>query len=89
MIFGTTGMGIMFINYLYGAEGAPLAFRVPIYALTTTILWSFNFLVVEVTPVWFASLGYKFIIFAVINICLLTPGQYCLSTVCLFTEQGY
>lgn len=114
MMFGTTGMGVMFIiisatvahadtsracagvaaacvfmttlffaigalgiNYLYGTEVAPLAYRTPIYALTTTTLWSFNFLVVEVTPVGFTSLGYKFfIIFAVLNLCLLTPGRY-------------
>jgi MFS family permease len=64
------------INYLYGTEVAPLAHRVPIYALTTGSLWGFNFLVVEITPVGFAGLGYKFfIVFAVINICLLTPGM--------------
>ena len=35
----------------------------------------FNFLVVEITPVGFANIGYRFfIIFAVIDICLLFPG---------------
>ena len=64
------------INYLYGTEVAPLAYRVPIYALTTSSLWGFNFLVVEITPVGFAALGYKFfIVFAAINLCLLTPGM--------------
>lgn len=64
------------INYLYGTEVAPLAYRVPIYALTTGSLWAFNFLVVEITPVGFAALSYKFfIVFAAINICLLTPGK--------------
>jgi MFS family permease len=64
------------INYLYGTEVAPLAYRVPIYALTTASLWGFNFLVVEITPVGFAALGYKFfIVFAATNLCLLTPGM--------------
>jgi len=71
------GIGALGINYLYGTEVAPLAYRVPIYALTTTTLWSFNFLVVEVTPVAFASIGYKyFIVFACINLCLLLPIIY-------------
>jgi sugar porter (SP) family MFS transporter len=68
-------LGAHGINYLYGTEVAPLAYRVPIYALTTGTLWAFNFLVVEITPVGFAALGYKFfIVFAAINILLLTPG---------------
>ena len=70
------GIGALGINYLYGTEVAPLSHRVPIYALTSGTLWVFNFLVVEVTPVGFSNLGYKFfIIFAVIDICLLFPGK--------------
>lgn len=70
------GVGALGINYLYGTEVAPLAYRVPIYALTTTTLWSFNFLVVEVTPVGFANIGWKFfLVFAVINIALLLPSK--------------
>jgi sugar porter (SP) family MFS transporter len=69
-------IGALGINYLYGTEVAPLAYRVPIYALTTATLWSCNFLVVEVTPIGFTNLGYKFlVVFAVINLCLLTPGM--------------
>jgi len=71
------GIGALGINYLYGTEVAPLAYRVPIYALTTTTLWSFNFLVVEVTPVGFASLGYRyFIVWACVNLFLLLPIIY-------------
>lgn len=43
------GIGALGINYLYGTEVAPLQYRVPIYALTATTLWSFNFMVVEGT----------------------------------------
>lgn len=70
------GIGALGINYLYGTEVAPLAYRTPIYALTTTTLWSFNFLVVEVTPVAFTNIGYKyFIVFACTNLLLLLPGM--------------
>ena len=70
------GIGALGINYLYGTEVAPLSHRVPIYALTSGTLWVFNFLVVEITPLGFSNLGYKFfIIFAVIDICLLFPGK--------------
>lgn len=71
------GIGALGINYLYGTEIAPLSHRVPIYALTSGTLWSFNFLVVEVTPVGFANIGYRFfIVFAAINLCLLAPVVY-------------
>ncbi|PVH72316.1 general substrate transporter [Cadophora sp. DSE1049] len=71
------GIGALGINYLYGTEVAPLAFRVPIYALSTTTLWIFNFLVVEVTPVGFANIGYKYyIVFACTNLLLLLPIIY-------------
>lgn len=70
------GIGALGINYLYGTEVAPLAYRVPIYSLTTGTLWASNFLVVEVTPSGFANIGYKlFIIFAVINLFVLLPGK--------------
>lgn len=70
------GIGALGVNYLYGTEVAPLSHRVPIYALTSGTLWAFNFLVVEVTPSGFANLGYKyFIVFAVIDACLLFPGK--------------
>lgn len=70
------GIGALGINYLYGTEVAPLAYRVPNYSLTTGTLWAFNFLVVEVTPTGFASIGYKFfIVFAAINLLLLLPGK--------------
>ncbi|CZR57487.1 related to MFS sugar transporter [Phialocephala subalpina] len=70
------GIGALGINYLYGTGVAPLAYRVPIYALTTMTLWSFNFLVVEVTSVAFSNIGYKyFIVFACTNLFLLLPGK--------------
>lgn len=73
-------VGALGINYLYGAEIAPLAHRIQIYSLSTVTLWTFNFLVVEVTPSGFSNLGYKFfIVFAATNLFLLTPGTSCVS----------
>lgn len=73
------GIGALGVNYLYGTEVAPLSHRVPIYALSSATLWIFNFLVVEVTPIGFSSLGARFfIVFAVVDICLLFPGEYIL-----------
>lgn len=69
-------VGALGINYLYGAEVAPLAHRTQIYSMSTVTLWTFNFLVVEVTPSGFSNLGYKyFIVFAATNLLLLTPGK--------------
>ncbi|OAG42008.1 hypothetical protein AYO21_03743 [Fonsecaea monophora] len=70
-------VGALGVNYLYGTEVAPLAYRVPIYSLTSTTLWSINFLVVEITPIGFTNLGNKFfIIFAVTNLCIILPVVY-------------
>jgi sugar porter (SP) family MFS transporter len=55
-------------TWLYPAEIVPLRIRAPANALSTSANWLFNFLVVMITPVAFASIGYKtYIIFAVIN----------------------
>jgi len=74
-------IGALGVNYLYGTEVAPLAYRVPIYALTTSTLWCFNFLVVKVSPVGFTNLGFKyFIVFTCTNLCLILPDMYPSST---------
>lgn len=41
------GVGVLGVSYMYGAEVAPLSHRVPIYAMTSLVLWSCNFLIVE------------------------------------------
>ena len=73
-------VGALGINYVYGAEVAPLAHRTQIYALPTVTLWTFNFLVVEVTPPGFSKLEYKFfIVFTATNLLLLMPGKLCMD----------
>ncbi|KAG0646498.1 Sugar transporter STL1 [Hyphodiscus hymeniophilus] len=69
--------GFLGLTFLYAAEVSPLSVRVPITSLSTGSAWLFNFLVAEITPVGFATLGYKYyIIYACINFFLILPGVY-------------
>ncbi|KAF2790129.1 general substrate transporter [Melanomma pulvis-pyrius CBS 109.77] len=61
-------VGWLGMTWLYPAEITPLSIRAPANAISTTANWIFNFMVVMVTPVAFANIGYKtYVIFAVIN----------------------
>ncbi|GLB10716.1 hypothetical protein AtubIFM57258_007125 [Aspergillus tubingensis] len=69
--------GCIGLTYLYCSEIAPLAVRTQITGMSTASSWTFNFLVVEVTPTGFSSLGWKyFIVYAAINLVLLVPMVY-------------
>lgn len=64
------------MTWLYPAEITPLSIRAPANAISTTANWAFNFMVVMVTPVAFANIGWKtYIIFAVINAAMV-PSVY-------------
>ena len=61
-------IGWLGMTWLYPAEIVPLRIRAPANALSTSANWLFNFMVVMVSPVAFANIGYQtYIIFAVIN----------------------
>ncbi|EAW14400.1 putative MFS sugar transporter [Aspergillus clavatus NRRL 1] len=61
--FGYSGL-----TFLYATEVAPLQLRAAISAVSTAAVWTFNFLLAEVTPVGFNTIGYRYyIIFAVLN----------------------
>ncbi|PKY02699.1 general substrate transporter [Aspergillus campestris IBT 28561] len=61
-------IGWLGMTWLYPAEIVPLRIRAPTNALSTSANWIFNFMVVMITPVAFANIGYKtYVIFAVIN----------------------
>lgn len=68
-IFNTFfAIGWLGMTWLYPAEIVPLRIRAPANALSTSANWAFNFMVVMITPVAFASIKYKtYVIFAVIN----------------------
>ncbi|KAJ7785637.1 putative MFS sugar transporter [Mycena metata] len=69
--------GYLGLTFLYASEIAPLSVRTPITALSAASRWLFNYVVVEVTPTGFNSLGYQyFIIYAVINWFLILPTVY-------------
>ncbi|KAJ5713350.1 uncharacterized protein N7483_010531 [Penicillium malachiteum] len=64
------------LTFLYAAEMAPLQVRAAVSAVSTATVWVFNFLLAEVTPVGFSSIGNKYyIIFAVIN-ATIVPSVY-------------
>ena len=66
-IFNTFfAIGWLGMTWLYPAEIVPLRIRAPANALSTSANWAFNFMVVMITPVAFATIHYKtYIIFAV------------------------
>lgn len=69
-------VGWLGMTWLYPAEITPLSIRAPANAISTTANWAFNFMVVMVTPVAFANIGYQtYIIFAVINAAMV-PSVY-------------
>lgn len=59
-------IGWLGMTWLYPAEIVPLKIRAPANALSTSSNWIWNFMVVMITPVAFANIGYQtYIIFAV------------------------
>jgi sugar porter (SP) family MFS transporter len=59
-------IGWLGMTWLYPAEIVPLKIRAPANALSTSGNWIWNFMVVMITPVAFANIGYQtYIIFAV------------------------
>jgi MFS family permease len=53
-------IGLFLIPFMYSAEIAPLRVRSQITAMSGGFNWLFNFLVAEVTPVAFDSIGWKY-----------------------------
>lgn len=69
-------VGYSGLTFLYAAEMAPLQVRAAVSAVSTATVWVFNFLLAEVTPVGFASIGNKYyIVFAVAN-AIIVPSVY-------------
>lgn len=69
-------VGYSGLTFLYAAEMAPLQVRAAVSAVSTATVWVFNFLLAEITPVGFSSIGSNYyIIFACINACIV-PAVY-------------
>lgn len=69
-------VGYAGLTFLYAAEMAPLQIRANVSAVSTATVWVFNFLLAEVTPVGFDTIGSRYyIIFAVMNAAIV-PSVY-------------
>ncbi|PVH87199.1 sugar transporter [Cadophora sp. DSE1049] len=55
-------LGFLGSNFLYGTEIAPQELRTHLSAIGTGAHWLFNFVIAEVTPVAFASIGWRYYI---------------------------
>lgn len=88
-IFNTFfAIGWLGMTWLYPAEIVPLRIRAPANALSTSANWAFNFMVVMITPVSFASIGYRtYIIFAVMCVLQITPFAHAIDLLTLRTQK--
>ncbi|OTB05536.1 hypothetical protein M426DRAFT_260735 [Hypoxylon sp. CI-4A] len=65
-------VGLLAIPWLLPAEYAPLAIRQRAAALASASNWIFTFLVVEITPVSIANVGWRtYVYFCIFNFCFL------------------
>lgn len=61
-------IGFFGIPFLYASEIAPTHLRAAVCGLSTAFSWLFNFLVVEVTPIAFTDIGWKyFMVYCCLN----------------------
>ncbi|KAK5172248.1 uncharacterized protein LTR77_003886 [Saxophila tyrrhenica] len=61
-------LGFLGVPFLYASEIAPVHLRAAVCGISTAVSWLFNFLVVEITPVAFTTIGYRyFVVFAAVN----------------------
>jgi len=61
-------IGFFVIPFLYATEIAPTHLRAAVCGLSTAVSWLFNFLVVEVTPIAFTDIGWKyFMVYCCLN----------------------
>jgi sugar porter (SP) family MFS transporter len=63
-------IGLFLIPFMYSSEIAPLRIRSQVTAMSTCFNWLFNFLVAEITPVAFDSIGWKYYLVYVCTNCL-------------------
>lgn len=53
-------IGLFLVPFMYSAEIAPLKIRAKVTSLSACTNWLFNFLLAEVTPIGFTSIGWKY-----------------------------
>jgi MFS family permease len=61
-------LGFLGIPFLYASEVAPTHLRAAVCGISTAVSWLFNYLVVEVTPIAFTNIGWKyFLVYCCLN----------------------
>ncbi|KAH0043233.1 hypothetical protein KCU78_g623, partial [Aureobasidium melanogenum] len=60
LALGFFPIGLFLIPFMYAAEIAPLKIRHKITAMSAATNWLFNFLIAEVTPIGFRTIGWKY-----------------------------
>ncbi|KAJ5088817.1 general substrate transporter [Penicillium angulare] len=62
-------LGFLGANFLYSAEIAPQDLRIHLAAIGTATHWLFNFVIVEITPIAFVTIKWRYyIVYAVIGV---------------------
>ncbi|KDN36511.1 sugar transporter STL1 [Tilletiaria anomala UBC 951] len=70
-------IGWLGMTWLTPAEMTPLPVRAACNGISTASNWIFNFLIVLITPISFANIGYKtYVIFAVINLVIFVATYF-------------
>lgn len=82
-------LGFLSNTNLYATEVAPLEYRAAIAGVSTATSWLSNFLVVLVTPIGFANIGYRYwIVYACINAAIVPTVYFLFPETCdLSLEQ--
>ncbi|EED12169.1 MFS sugar transporter, putative [Talaromyces stipitatus ATCC 10500] len=69
--------GFLGVPFLYSTEVAPPHLRAKISGISNCMTWLFNFVVVEVTPTGFETIGYRYyIVWAVINFAIVATVYF-------------
>lgn len=62
-------LGFLGANFLYAAEIAPQDLRIHLAAIGTATHWLFNFVIVEITPIAFVTIKWRYyIVYAVVGV---------------------
>lgn len=62
-------LGFLGANFLYGAEIAPQDLRIHLAAIGTATHWLFNFVIVEITPIAFVMIKWRYyVVYAVVGV---------------------
>ncbi|RAH86932.1 general substrate transporter [Aspergillus japonicus CBS 114.51] len=71
-------LGFLGANFLYSAEIAPQDLRIHLAAIGTATHWLFNFVIVEITPIAFVTIRWRYyVVYAGIGVCVAGIVYFC------------